>query len=458
MSPGTMRRSTLGNYRLVDFLGAGGMGEVYRGMHQTTGRVAAVKILTATGRSPSMGERFRNEARIQSTLSHPHIVTLYEFFEAEGLPCIAMEYVSGETLDHLLQTYGPLSAGQALTWFAQVVDAVGYVHQRGIVHRDLKTNNIKIDDDGRVKLLDFGIAKAGDSPKLTTDGSVVGTLHYLSPEQVRSSAATPASDIWSLGVVLYEIVTGRVPFASETLTGVMVRILNGTYDPPSRGSTLIPKDIERIIARCLRSEPAQRYANAEALLTDVRAALAPPGAGELPVPAVSLRMRGSGELVAMLRRRGPLVASVSLAAAAFAFLLWSARVCCGPGDVRPERPRDTPTVTPVPGPIGPDKGTGVPAVAGPPAAALRPVIIKVFGEGAADVYRDGVKIGSTPVRFQARIGEWVNLTLKRAGHVDRHERFQVVDGDNEYAYFMSQVGPPSAAALPASTPVEEPAR
>ncbi|MGQ0766749.1 MAG: serine/threonine-protein kinase [Gemmatimonadota bacterium] len=446
MSPGTMKRTSLGSWRLVDFLGAGGMGEVYRGMHSVTGRVAAVKILTATGRTPSVVERFRNEARIQSGLVHPNIVTLYEFFEAEGLPCIAMEYVSGETVDHYIQTRGPIPVGQALAWFSQVVEAVAYVHSRGIVHRDLKTNNIKIDDNGQVRLLDFGIAKSGDSPKLTTDGSVVGTLHYLSPEQVRSSAATPASDIWALGVVFYEIVTGKVPFAADTLTGVMMRILKGTYEPPSTTGIEVPREVERIISRCLRSEPSQRYPSAGDLLSDVKAAMSP--APEARASGPGFLIRPSGEIVTMLRRRGPLLASAGLAVAALFFLVWSLTVCCGPsGDAG--RTTQSEPVTP-----GQESARSTPLSATPdenvtPRPPLRRVIIRVFGEGAAEVIRDGVRVGMTPFEFQARIGEWINITLRRPGHLDRRERFQIVDGVNEYTYSMSPDSPQQSESLAA---------
>ncbi|MGQ0648411.1 MAG: serine/threonine-protein kinase [Gemmatimonadaceae bacterium] len=428
MSAGTLRRSTLGNYRLVDFLGAGGMGEVYRASHLATGRVVAVKVLTA-GRTSAMIERFRNEARIQSTLTHPHIVTLYEFFEAEGLPCIAMEYVSGQLMEQVL-VQGPMDPDRMLGWFAQVVDAVGYVHQRGIVHRDLKSNNIKIDEQEQVKLLDFGIAKSGDSPKLTTDGSMIGTLHYLSPEQVRGGAATPASDIWALGVVLYEMATGRVPFESESLTGVMMRILKGSYSPPSRGGIGVSRDIGRIIARCLKVEPEQRYASAEALLTDVRALLEPPAPAPLRRPV--LQMRSSQEIVLLLRRRGPLIAAATATVLAVAFFVWSSFVCCTPRRLRPEIPT---------GPAA-RSGDSVRVVAPPedaphvPLPPLRPVIIKVFGDGDAEVHRDGVPIGKTPLRFEARIGEWVSLMLRRPGHVDLFKRFQIVDDINEYSYDM----------------------
>ena len=439
MPTGVMRRTTIGSYRVVDFLGAGGMGEVYRGVHLTTGRVAAVKMLTASARTPAMVERFRNEGRIQSALTHPNIVALYDFFEFEGVPCIAMEYVSGESLDQVLAR-GPLDAALALAWFAQVTDAVGYVHQRGIVHRDLKSNNIKVDEQGRVKLLDFGIAKSGDSPKLTTDGSVVGTLHYLSPEQVRGSPATPASDIWALGVVLYEMATGRVPFASESLTGVMARILKGTYDPPHRDGTAVSAGITRIIARCLKVNPDQRYSSAEALLTDVRAQLTP--APRLPTPV----QRSSGEVLSFVRQRWALLASIAAAAASVIFLITTLSTCCAPPPLRPPQGPDT-----VAQQI-PDTGAKASAAAAAnPVAELRPVTIKVFGDVPAEVWRDGMRVGVTPFTFSARVGEWIRITLKHPGHEQIIRPFQVSAVSNEYAYTLAGEPPPQAGptgALP----------
>jgi serine/threonine-protein kinase len=442
MSTGTIRRSTLGNYRLVDFIGAGGMGEVHRAMHLVTGRVAAVKILTAGGQSPATRERFRNEARIQATLSHPHIVTLYDFFEAEGSACIAMEYVGGASLEQMLRA-GPIEHGQALRWFAQIADAVSYVHQRGIVHRDLKPNNIKIDDQGRVKLLDFGIAKSGDSPKLTTDGNVIGTLHYLAPEQVRGAAATPSSDIWALGVVLYEMVTGRVPFASDTLTGVMMRILNGSYEPPSVIVQQLPRDIDRIVARCLEGKPDKRYPSAAALLSDVRAALGP--AERASTPRVALSARGTGELASMIRRRAPLVGAVTAAVLAALYVAWASWTCCAPPiEPRTERPPGTETVpsVPTPNPGTPNARAGASDV---PAGPLTDVTFKVFGESQAAVFVNGDSVGMTPLTIRAQVGDWVDFTLKRSGYYDLAKKHRVYDGTNMIQEALVAVPPADRA-------------
>jgi serine/threonine-protein kinase len=275
MSSTFLLNSMVGEYRLIDFLGAGGMGEVYRGMHDKIGRVAAIKVLTVAARSdPGFVQRFFNEARIQASLQHPNIATLYDFLECQGQPCIVMEYVDGETLCDRVRPYGPMHPTEALQIFAAVVDAIAYIHANGIIHRDIKSNNIKIGTGGQVKLLDFGIAKGNMSPGLTETGSVVGTLEYISPEQLATGAADPRSDIWALGVLLYEMMTGRVPFEAQTLGALCDMISRVDYPNPKQHNPSVPSDVAAIISRCLKKNPFERYQSAAALLSDVRRAQA----------------------------------------------------------------------------------------------------------------------------------------------------------------------------------------
>src|SRR5919205_3289643 len=190
---------TVGEYRIVDFIGAGGMGEVYRALHSKIGRVAAVKVLTQTSQATDFAERFSNEARIQASLQHPNIATLYDFCEVGGQPCIIMEYVDGQTVAERIEAFrAPLPLHEAAHVFEKVCEAIDYVHRNGVLHRDIKSNNIKVASDGKVKLLDFGIAKAQNAQQqLTQTGSVVGTLQYLAPELIRGGAADAGGDIRS---------------------------------------------------------------------------------------------------------------------------------------------------------------------------------------------------------------------------------------------------------------------
>src|ERR1700755_2776871 len=280
MSGSLLLNSMVGEYRLIDFLGEGGMGEVYRGVHAKLGRVAAIKVLTsAARRDPGFVERSFNEARIQSQLQHSNIAALYDFCEVQGQPCIIMEYVDGDTLCDRVRPYGPLPTGEALRIFHEVVCAIAYVHAHGIIHRDIKSNNIKIGTQGQVKLLDFGIAKGSASPSLTQTGSVVGTMEYLSPEQLSVGHSDERSDIWALGVLLYEMMTGHVPFEAQTIGALCAKIGNAEYLPLRQLNPAAPQEVANIVARCLKKNAADRYTSASLLLADVRRA-----AGSLHVP------------------------------------------------------------------------------------------------------------------------------------------------------------------------------
>ncbi len=263
MARPTLLQITIEGYRLIELLGAGGMGEVYRAIDTRSNRVVAIKVLAR--RDPGFLARFRNEARIQAELRHENIATFYHFAEYEGRPCIVMECVEGRTLYQHLAADGPFPVSQTLAIFQSVVEAIAYMHDHRIVHRDIKASNIKITPEGQVKLLDFGIAKGPSSPGLTATGAVIGTPSYLSPEQIKGRTADVHSDIWALGVLLYEMLTGHVPFEANNFLDLYGKISKAVFVPPSVLNPKVTSAMEAIVARCLKKKPADRYATAHDL-------------------------------------------------------------------------------------------------------------------------------------------------------------------------------------------------
>lgn len=240
-------------YKLHERIGAGGMGEVYKAYNPSLHRWAAIKVL----HQDSFVERFRNEANIQSSVNHPNIARLYEYRKIGDRDCIVMEYVEGESLDSLLRRKKRLSAEETRRIISQIATALSYLHKKEVVHRDIKPQNIKIQPDGVVKMLDFGIAKHKLSPKLTQAGFVVGTMEYLAPEQLAHKPELK-SDIWALGVMCYELITGYMPFDSPNTPSLQEKIKRGSFTNPEILVPDIPSDICTLIDKSLRTNPAQR--------------------------------------------------------------------------------------------------------------------------------------------------------------------------------------------------------
>lgn len=251
----------IGAYRVAELLGEGGMGAVYRAVHRPSGRQVALKVFDGDG------VRVENEARIQASLAHPHIAAMHEYFEDRGLRCLVMELVPGESLAQRVAR-GPIAAADALAILADVAGAAGHMHRRGIVHRDLKPSNIRITPDGHVKVLDFGIAKIEHLKGVTEAGHVIGTPAYLSPEQLRTGRATPRSDVWSLGVLLFEMLTGRLPFGGATPSDVS-RAIHTARAGAFAGA--LPEGhpdrarVASILDRCLALDPQERFPHGDAL-------------------------------------------------------------------------------------------------------------------------------------------------------------------------------------------------
>ncbi|MDF7821720.1 serine/threonine-protein kinase [Runella sp. MFBS21] len=248
-------------YILTQWLGSGGMGEVYQAQHQTSRRLAAVKVLYRTDQAA----RFKNEAYIQASVQHPHIAALYEYTIENGTPCIIMEYVEGITLEKLIKRQGRLPESFVWKIMEQIVLAVVHLHEKNIIHRDLKPGNVKVNRESVAKLLDFGIAKSAYTPKLTQEGYIVGTSHYMAPEQFQNKVGIE-SDCWALGVLFYEMLTGYLPFDGRSETEVRLKIEKGNYTAPDLLVPEVSKRSKRLIQRLLKANASSRM-NANELLT-----------------------------------------------------------------------------------------------------------------------------------------------------------------------------------------------
>ncbi len=258
-----------GRYLIIRKLGAGGMANVYLAEDQELGRRVAIKILDDRhAADDSFIERFRREAKNAAGLSHPNIVSIYDRGEAEGTYYIAMEYLSGRSLKELIVSRGPTPIRIAIDYTRQILAAIGYAHRHGIVHRDIKPHNVVVDGDGRLKVTDFGIARSGAS-QMTEVGSIIGTAQYLSPEQAKGSAVDQRSDVYSVGVVLYEMLTGKVPFTGDTALEIAMKHLSEVPVPPSEQREDVPDDLDLVVLRALAKDPEDRYQTAEEMDADL---------------------------------------------------------------------------------------------------------------------------------------------------------------------------------------------
>jgi len=258
-----------GRYQVVRKLGAGGMANVYLAEDQELGRRVAIKILNDRhANDEQFVERFRREAKNAAALSHPNIVSIYDRGEAEGTYYIAMEYLDGRSLKELILSRGPAPLNVTIEYVRQILSALRFAHRHGIVHRDIKPHNVLVDAEGRVKVTDFGIARAGAS-QMTEAGSIVGTAQYLSPEQARGTNVDQRSDLYSLGIVLYELLTGTLPFNGDTPVEIAMKHLSQTPELPSELRPELPRDVDLVVTRALAKDPADRYQSAEEMDADL---------------------------------------------------------------------------------------------------------------------------------------------------------------------------------------------
>lgn len=386
----------VGEYRIHDLIGVGGFGSVYRAVHTHLGRVIAVKVLSPEMADAAALQRFYSEASIQASLRHPGVAEYLGFYQHMGRPCILMEFVDGESLASLMKRSGAFAPAEAARIVKEISAVAAHFHAQGVVHRDLKSNNVKITSAGLVKILDFGIARHQSAHRLTATGMVVGTPYSLAPEQIKGHAVTEAVDIWQIGVLFYEMLTGQLPFGGEANYELYGRIVAGQYPPATQWRPDIPPGLERILARCLEKEPAKRFRSGAELWHAIDAW---EQEARAPQRRSRLTMYAGGAAAAVIVAIGLYIGVRN----------------------RPEPP--------APPPAPADNGPSNPAQPN-----LKAVTVDT-ADGSALVFRDGRLVGSTPYRVVAPQGQTINLILRREGFKDLPLSFEPTER-REYTYTL----------------------
>jgi serine/threonine-protein kinase len=403
---------------------------VYHGVHAKLGRPAAIKVLGESTSAASFTTRFFNEARLQASLHHPNIAALYDFQEINNRLCIFMEFVNGESLEDLVVRRA-FTVEDALKTFLPVVEAIAFIHQNGILHRDIKSQNIKLTSGGTVKLLDFGIAKDATSHSLTQTGGVIGTPSYLAPEQLEGKSASAQTDVWALGVLLYEMLTGSEPFKADTIGALCMQIKLAKFELPEKVNPAVSREVSQIVVRCMEKHPEERYRTADEILADVQRVLRgekpqslfsfnrPTGFSPKSTPenSASGNSQNRNSDYGSLNRNSSspkkfpyLVVAMSSAAAVLLVFgvvgigIWAM------SNSNPDKPAQNSST---PKPIFSSSTKPVAAQTGSNTGLIRMRVH--IDEGSAQVFRNGQLVGTTPFELEGEEGETVNVTLKREG-------------------------------------------
>src|SRR5918997_1805005 len=263
-----------GRYRITRRLGSGGMADVYEAEDTQLGRRVALKLLYSRfAEDAEFVERFRREASSAAGLNHPNVVQVFDRGQWDGTYYIAMELLEGRNLKQIVREHGALEPGLAVDIVLQILKAARFAHRRGVVHRDIKPHNVIVDDEGRAKVTDFGIARPGASD-MTETGSIMGTAQYLSPEQAQGQPVDARSDLYSIGIVLYELLTGRVPFDAESAVTVALKQVSEAPVPPSQIVDSVPPALEAVVLRAMEKDPGRRFVDADEMIAALESALA----------------------------------------------------------------------------------------------------------------------------------------------------------------------------------------
>ena len=273
-----------GRYRLIERVGSGGMAEVWAAEDLQLGRKVALKLLHRRfSEDPEFVERFKREASSAASLQHPNVVSTYDRGQWDGTYYIAMEFLEGRSLKQLVREEGPLEPLRAIDLTIQILRAARFAHQRGVVHRDIKPHNVIVDAEGRAKVTDFGIARAGASD-MTETGSIMGTAQYLSPEQAQGHAVSPESDLYAIGIVLHEMLTGRVPFDGDSAVTIALKQISEAPVPPSAWNPAVPPELDAIVLHALEKSPAARFSTADEFIAALEGAADRIARGEAVAP------------------------------------------------------------------------------------------------------------------------------------------------------------------------------
>ncbi|MDN8588022.1 serine/threonine protein kinase [Chryseobacterium mucoviscidosis] len=265
-----------GRYEVIERVGGGGMALVYKAQDLLLNRNVAIKVLRQQFvHDEEFIRRFRREAQSAASLSHPNVVSIYDVGQEDEVHYIVMEYVEGKNLNEIIKERAPLQVDEAVRIASQIADALDHAHHNQIIHRDIKPHNILIGRNGRVKVTDFGIARAVTSTTITQTGSVVGSVHYFSPEHAKGIVTGEKSDLYSLGIVLYQMLTGQLPFLGESPISVALKHLQEEFDEPRKFNPLIPQSVENVILKSMRKNPQERYQSAKEMQTDLETCLMP---------------------------------------------------------------------------------------------------------------------------------------------------------------------------------------
>ncbi len=345
----------VGDYEVLGILGTGGMGQVYRVRNVISDRVEAMKVLLPDlSAEPELANRFIGEIRTLASFDHPNIAQLHTAFQVDNRLVMIMEYVEGFTLDQRAKQ-SPLPLAEVLDYITQVLSALSYAHSRGVIHRDIKPGNMMVTPHGVLKLMDFGIAKSAADPHQTRPGTTMGSLYYMSPEQVRGTTVDARSDIYSVGISLYELSAGKRPFEADSTFGILNHQLNSVPQPPKELNPSLPPALNEIILASLAKEPMQRFQSADAFrnaLQSVRSSIAPDQARTETAPArnpvhdVQPSLQPAKSHRGLWMTLGALAVVAVLVAAALIVPRWSRTSAAAESQVQPDKPAVTRTAEP----------------------------------------------------------------------------------------------------------------